>query len=194
MSATPTLIMPSLDTLEAAVETRHRQMRRTRALRNTVLYLLVVAALVVLGMVLAFPVLRINGASMAPTLQNDSLVLVAEAPAYETGDVVAFHHNNDLLVKRVVATGGDWVSVDETGSLLVNGEPIVDASPADSSASLCDIELPLQVPDDAFFMVGDDRTVSVDSRAKGVGCVDRERVLGKVMLCLWPLDRFGFIG
>ena len=57
----------------------------------------------------------------------------------------------------------------------------------------CDIELPYQVPDEEYFMMGDHRSVSVDSRNSTVGTISKEQIVGKIVFCCWPISEFGII-
>jgi len=181
--------MPSLQQLERElVRCRYRE-RYKRTLYSTVGVLLVVAALSVLITMLWVPVYRICGSSMAPTLQNGEIVIAVKTDRYRTGDLVAFYYGNKLLIKRVIAGPEDIVEIRENGDVYVNrtllDEPYVEEKALGNS----DIGYPLRVTEEHWFLLGDNRTVSVDSRDAQIGCVSQEQIVGRVVLRIWPLDK-----
>ena len=101
------------------------------------------------------------------------------------------HYNNKILIKRVIGSAGDWVDIDADGNVYVN-EVLVEEPYLDEKAfGECNIELPYQVPESKVFVMGDNRSVSIDSRNTAVGCVAEEQIVGKVVYRLWPLKDFG---
>ncbi len=176
------------------------EMKRLRYRRNfrktvwdTINSLLVVAAIAVLVSMLFLPVLRVTGSSMTPTMQNDELVICSKNSNFESGDIIAFHFNNKILLKRVIGTAGDWIDMTEDGTVYVNGEKLYEPYVDELAYGECDIEFPYQVPDNRIFVMGDHRAVSVDSRSTSVGCIADEYIIGKVILRLWPWERVGTI-
>ena len=169
--------------------------RYRRNFRKTIIStfssLVVVAAVAVLISMLFLPVLRVTGASMTPTLQNDQLVICNKYADYESGDVVAFYYNNKILVKRVIAFPGDWVNLDAEGNVFVNGQKLEEPYLADKAYGDVNIQLPYQVPEGKYFVMGDHRSTSADSRNTAVGCVAEEQIVGKMVLRVWPLSAFG---
>ena len=141
----------------------------------------------VLVATLWLPVLQIYGSSMTPTLEEGDIVVSIKSKTYETGDIVAFYYNNKILIKRVIAGSGDWVDLDEDGTVYVNGEKLDEPYVKDKAFGECDLELPYQVPESRIFVMGDHRSVSVDSRSKAVGCVAEEQIVGKLVCRIWPL-------
>ncbi len=173
---------------------RVQQRRRCHsALRCTVYTLLVAAAAAVLLVTLWLPVLRIYGSSMTPALHSGDLLLAVRTDALQRGDIIAFYCNNVILVKRVIGLPGDWIDLDADGTVRVNGqvweEPYLD----EKALGECNITLPFQVPDGRWFVLGDHRSTSVDSRHTAVGCISQEQLVGRVVFRLWPLKRLGGI-
>ena len=107
--------------------------------------------------------------------------------------LLPFYYNNKILVKRVIANTGDWVDIDEDGYVYVNGEKLDEPYLEDRAFGETDIKLPYQVPDKRIFVMGDNRSVSVDSRNTSVGCVAEEQIVGKIVYCVWPFSNFGAI-
>jgi signal peptidase I len=130
---------------------------------------------------------------MTPTLVEGQFVVSVKGTDFQQGDLVSFYIGNKLLVKRVIAGPGDWVDIREDGTVLVNGEEIHEPYVRDKAFGQCDLELPYQVPESRYFMMGDHRETSVDSRSTVIGCIARDQIVGKIVLCVWPLDDFGVI-
>ena len=167
--------------------------RFVSALYSTIGTMLVVAAIAVLIANLWLPVLQVTGASMSPTLEEGQVLLANKGSNLETGDIIAFYYNNKILVKRVIAVAGDWVYIDETGKVYVNDIAIDEPYLTDKALGNCNIEMPYQVPESQIFVMGDHRSVSLDSRNTTIGCISEEQILGKVYYCLWPVDSLGKI-
>ena len=176
-------------------ELEHERYRKTFAgtLRSTIYALITVAAAAVLVAVLLLPVLHIYGTSMSPTLDEGNFVVSVKSSRFETGDVVAFYYNNKILVKRVIAHAGDWVDIDKDGTVYVNQVKIDEPYVTEPAFGECDIELPYQVPESRIFVMGDHRSVSVDSRSTTVGCVAEEQIVGKIVFRIWPMNVFGAV-
>jgi len=100
---------------------------------------------------------------------------------------------NKILVKRVIAGPGDWVDIKEDGTVYVNGEELIEPYLSEKAYGDADIEFPYQVPDERYFVMGDHRETSVDSRHSAVGCVSEEQVVGRLIFRIWPLDKLGGI-
>ena len=143
---------------------------------------------------LFFPVLKIYGNSMSPTLDEGQIVVALKGSSFDTGDIIAFYYNNKILVKRVICGAGDWVNIYEDGSVLVNGSLLDESYLSEAAYGACDLELPYQVPEGQIFVMGDQRLSSIDSRSSIVGCVSQEQIVGRIVLCIWPLRDFGPVG
>lgn len=184
---------PTLEQLEKELKREKYQKQYGKVMRSTVYTLITVAAVAVLVATLWMPVLQIYGSSMTPTLTDGNIVLSVKASKLESGDVVAFYYNNKILVKRVIAQPGEWVDIEEDGSVYINNVEISEPYVEDKAFGDCNIELPYQVPESRIFVMGDHRSSSVDSRNTAVGCVAEEQIVGKLIFCIWPLSSFGVI-
>ena len=185
------LAMPSTEAIEQELKRVRYNERYVKTFRSTVNILITVAAIAVLIATLLLPVLQIYGASMTPTLYDGELVVSVKTSEMEKGDVIAFYYNNKILVKRVIASAGEWVEIDEEGNLYINGELKDEPYIQDKALGECDIEMPYQVPEGRIFVMGDHRSVSVDSRSSSVGCVAEEQIVGKLVFKIWPLKNIG---
>lgn len=189
----PLPAVPAVQQLETELKRETYQRRYRRMLRSTISTLIVVAAVVVLVSNLFLPVLRIYGSSMTPTLVDGNIVAAVRDGSYARGDVIAFYYNNKILVKRVIGLPGEWVDIDEQGNVSIDGEPLDEPYLEEKALCECDVELPYQVPDGRYFVMGDHRSVSSDSRSSEVGCVPEEQIVGKLIFRIWPLNEFGII-
>ena len=184
-------VLPTVQQLEAELKREKYRGRYWKMLRGTVAVLVVVAATAVLISNLLLPILRIYGSSMTPTLVNGNIVAAVRNGTYQRGDIIAFYYNNKILVKRVIGMPGEWVDMDENGTVTIDGEPLEEPYLTEKALGECDIELPYQVPEGRYFVMGDHRSVSSDSRSSQVGCVSEEQIVGKLLFRLWPLDEIG---
>lgn len=183
--------LPTTEQIEKERARLRHKSRYSRTLRSTIAILVVVAAVAVLVATLWMPVLRIYGSSMAPTLDDGQIVISLKTTDFKTGDIAAFYYGNKLLVKRYIAGASDWVYIDEDGTVSVNSIELDEPYIAEKAFGQTNIELPYQVPDKRYFLMGDNRESSVDSRNTAVGCASDDQIVGKVVYCIWPLDRFG---
>ena len=185
--------LPSLDQLESELKREKHKKTYGQALRSTIFTLIVVAAAAILVVVLFLPVLQITGNSMSPTVKNNDIVAALKKKDYSPGEVIAFYYNNEVMVKRVVATGGDVVTIDSDGVVYVNGTMLREDYITEKNAGVSDIEYPFTVPDGTYFVLGDNRYMSIDSRVSQVGCVDKSLVAGKIILRVWPFTRISVV-
>ena len=186
--------IPQLEELQQ--ELRHERYKRRfrRVLRSTVDALIVVAAIAAIIATLVFPVLQIAGTSMEPNLNDGDIVLLAKTDKLETGDLCAFYFSNKILIKRVIATPGDYLWIESDGTVFVNGTELDEPYLQEKSLGECDIEFPYQVPENAFFMMGDQRETSIDSRSSVIGCVTADQIIGKILCKFWPLKELEWLG
>ena len=164
-----------------------------RSLKSTVGILLVTAAVVVLMSFLMFPVFRIYGGSMSPTVKEGEIIVSLSGSKFTSGDVIVLTYNNKLLVKRVIAGPSQWVDIDLDGNVYVEGELIDEPYLQEKAFGDCNITLPYQVPDGRYFVMGDNRATSQDSRNTAIGCVADEQIIGRAILRVWPLREFGVL-
>lgn len=160
---------------------------------NTVGTLVVVAAAAILVANLWLPILQVTGTSMSPTLQEGQVLMASKGHDFKTGDVIAFYYNNKILVKRVIAMPGDWVNISEDGTVYVNDIAIDEPYLKEKALGDCNIELPYQVPESKIFVMGDNRSVSLDSRNTAIGCISEEQVVGRITFAIWPLSKISKI-
>lgn len=185
--------VPSLTEIQSERKRIRRGTYYRQALRGTVSVLLVVAAVAVLITTLFLPILQISGDSMSPTLEHDEIVVLLKTKKFERGDLIGFYHQGKILLKRVIALPEDEVAIDADGNVYVNGELLEEPYVTDKGLGDCDLEFPYKVSGTSYFVLGDRRSNSVDSRNSVVGAISRDDIIGKVFIRVWPLPEFGFV-
>ena len=175
-------VRPTTEELTRELKRVRYNERYGRTIRSTIYILITVAAASILVATLVFPIFRIYGSSMSPTLEEGDIVASLRTAKFEHGDLVAFYYNNRLLVKRVIASGGEWVDIDQDGNVYVNNQLLDEPYVADKTFDFdtqMNIEIPYQVPDGRIFVMGDHRSTSVDSRMKEIGCISDDEIVYK---------------
>ena len=184
--------LPTKSQVEAERKRYRRQKAYKKALRGTVYVLTIVAAVAVLIATLVLPVLQIEGTSMEPTLSNGDIVLLTNTTRFDRDDLCGFTWNNKLLVKRVIGLPGDWIEIDTDGTVYRNGEKLDEPYVQQQAFGECDLEFPFHVPQEQYFVIGDMRESSIDSRNTLIGCISKDQIVGKVFFRIWPFKSMQF--
>ena len=184
--------LPTIKQVETERKRYRRQKAYNKALSGTIYVLTIVAAVAVLIATLVLPVLQIEGTSMEPTLVNGDVVLLTKTTSFDRGELCGFSWNNKLLIKRVIGIPGDWIEIDTDGTVYLNGEKLDEPYAEQLSVGECDLEFPFQVPQEQYFVLGDMRESSIDSRNTLIGCVAKDQIVGKVFFRIWPFKTIRF--
>lgn len=188
-----TVAVPSLKEIQKERKRIRRGNLYWQALRSTIAVLVVVAAVAVLITTLFLPILQISGDSMSPTLEHDQIVVLLKNKSFDRGDLIGFYFQGKVLLKRVIALPGDEVAIDADGNVYVNGALLDEPYITEKTLGDCDLEFPYKVPGTGYFVMGDQRSNSVDSRNSVVGAIPQEDIIGKVCIRVWPFPKFGFV-
>ena len=187
-----TVPLPTKKQVETERKRYRRQKAYNKALGGTIYVLTLMAAIAVLIATLVLPVLQIEGKSMEPTLVNGDIVLLTKTTTFDRGELCGFSWNNKLLIKRVIGISGDWIEIDTDGTVYLNGEKLDEPYAEQLAMGECDLEFPFQVPQGQYFVLGDMRESSIDSRNTLIGCVDKDQIVGKVFFRIWPFKTVRF--
>lgn len=183
--------LPSVELLRNELNRENYRKRFASSMKSTFFTLVVVAAVAVLVATIWLPVLQIHGSSMTPTLNEGEIVVSVKTKSFESGDLVSFYVGNKLLVKRYIAGPGQWVEIDASGNVYVDGQVLEEPYLEEKALGNCDIEFPYQVPDNRIFCLGDHRATSLDSRNTAIGCISEDEILGKIIFRIWPREMIG---
>ena len=178
--------LPSIHQIESERKRYRWKKAYIKALQGTISVLTYVAAIAALVATLVLPVLQIEGTSMEPTMKNGDIILLTKTHQFDRGEICGFAWNNKLLIKRVIGIPGDWIEIDTDGTVYRNGEKLEEPYAQQIAFGECDLEFPYQVPPEQYFVLGDMRESSIDSRTTLIGCVEYEQIIGKAFVRVWP--------
>ena len=187
------IAIPTTAQIEAEILREKYNRKYKQVLKSTFYSLIVVAAVAVLIATLAFPVLQISGSSMEPTLNDEEIVVLLKTTNMKKGELCCFSYQNKLLIKRVIGLPGDQINIDQDGYVYVNGELLDEPYVVDRTLGESDITYPCYVTENHYFVLGDHRSTSVDSRNSVIGLVSEEYIVGKIFFRVWPFDSISLI-
>ena len=187
------LEFPSSVQIEKAIAKEKYSRKYKKVLKSTLSSLIVVAAIAVLIATLALPVLQIQGSSMEPTLNDEEIVVLIKTSNLKRGQLCCFSYQNKLLIKRIIGVPGDSILINEDGYVFVNNEPLDEPYILDRALGECDVDFPVHVTENHYFILGDHRSTSIDSRSSVIGLVESEQIIGKIFFRIWPFDSVGRI-
>ena len=185
--------IPSMTAIQRERKRIRREFYYWQSLRGTISVLVVVAAIAVLIATLFLPILQISGDSMAPTLEHDDIVVLLKTKDFDRGDLIGFYYQGKILLKRVIALPEDEVVIDSEGNVYINEELLEEPYITEKGLGDCDLEFPYTVPGTGYFVMGDRRSNSVDSRNSVIGSITQEDIIGRVAIRVWPLSKIGFV-
>lgn len=186
--------LPELELLQKELKRERYKRRFRRLLRSTTNALVVVAAVAALVATLVLPVLQIAGTSMEPSLNDGDIVLLVKTDRLKTGDLCAFYYSNKILIKRIIGVPGDYLWINPDGTVYLNGTELQEPYITEKALGECDVEFPYHVPENHYFMMGDHRETSIDSRSTVIGGIAEDQIIGKILCKIWPIKEFQWLG
>ena len=173
-------------------EPRRKKKKPARTVLKVFLILLLTVLVLAIGasvyMVMQYGYV-VYGTSMAPSLVEGDLVLAIPKSLPVTGDLVSFNNGDRVLIKRAIGCPGDEISVSEDGRVTLNGIELNESYALFTEGDAGDVSYPLTVPEHFYFVMGDNRASSVDSRYSVLGMVSEQDINGRIFLRLWPMRR-----
>lgn len=173
-----------------------------RELLNTAIYLLCVLGAVWLVITFVGQRTEVEGASMENTLHNgDNLIVDKLSYRFhdpERFDIIVFpfqFQDNTYYIKRIIGLPGETVQIMDDGSIYINGERLEENYGMEviKPETIGRAAEPIELGDDEYFVMGDNRNNSSDSRTDMVGNIKRENIIGKAWLRIWPVSDFGVL-
>lgn len=179
----------SVKEIETELNRTKYNQKYMKILRSTIYSLIIIASIATIIATLIMPVFEVNSNSMSNTYNQGDIVASIKTKKINQGDVIAFYHGNKILVKRVIATSGSWVVINEDGNIYVDGSLIDEPYIENKEPFEYNIEFPYQVPDSSYFVLSDIRKDMIDSRNKEIGSISQSDVIGKILFRIWPLKK-----
>ena len=165
----------------------------SKILTNTLFVLIIILAIGSIITTLFMPVVEVTNSSMIPLINDGDIVLTYKTNKFKQGDVVAFYHGNKILIKRVIGISGDYVNIDVSGNVYINGSLIQEDYVKELKKGNSNVSFPLQVPANSIFVLSDVRDNIFDSRIEEIGSVKESDIIGKVILKIYPINNIKFI-
>ena len=128
-----------------------------------------------------FQVVNYNGSGMEPELKGGQTLIIRKTKKVTDGDIIAFYYNNQVLVRRVICTGGRQLEISKEGAVTVDGKALEEPYVQELTLGQCDLKFPYQVRSDTVFVMGDNRLEAMDSRLESFGPIPEDRIIGKVI-------------
>ena len=171
-----------------------------REILSTSLYLLVVLCITYLVIHFVWQRTQVSGSSMEPKLSNNDNLIVDKITYRfkdpERYDIIVFpfeYEDNTYYIKRIIGLPGETVYIDKEGNIYIDGEVLEEAYGREVIREPGRAYEPIKLGDDEYFVMGDNRNNSTDSRDPSVGNVKKNRIIGRAWLRIWPFNKFGFI-
>lgn len=162
-----------------------------KGLKTILIYLIATIIIVLSGAIIIIKndlkVIEVTGHSMYPTLTEKNYVLSTNYDELKNGDIILFKHEKTRMIKRVIGIPGDTISITEDGQVYVNNELLKeDYINKHQGQFQNEIKYPITIPEGEYFVLGDNRLDSLDSRIISVGNIKEEEIIGKIAFVLYP--------
>ncbi|MCM1088171.1 MAG: signal peptidase I [Muribaculaceae bacterium] len=171
-----------------------------REILSTSLYLLVVLCLTYLVIHFVGQRTQVSGSSMEPKLSDEDNLIVDKITYQfkepERFDIIVFpfqYKEDTYYIKRIIGMPGETIYIDGAGQIYINDEILEESYGKEVIQDAGRASAPITLKDDEYFVMGDNRNNSTDSRDITVGNIKRDSIIGRAWLRIWPFGKFGFI-
>lgn len=171
-------------TAEQVQQKRENKKQVLRHLWKWIMAAVLLAVLLLNVFTHIFQIVRYNGTGMEPSLKGGQTLVIQKTQKVDQGDVIAFYYNNQILVRRVICTGGNQIEIDQQGVVSVGGKVLSEPYLKNTTLGQCNITFPYHVRTGTVFVMGDNRLEAMDSRLEEIGTVPVDRIIGKVIFQL----------
>lgn len=162
-----------------------------KTISKMLIYLIATIIIVLIGAIIIIKndlkVIEVTGHSMYPTLVEGNYVLSTNYDELKNGDLILFKHENTRMIKRVIAIPGDTISITEEGKVYINDVLLEEDYITEHQGDFeNEVKYPLTIKEGEYFVLGDNRLDSLDSRVLSIGNIKEEEIIGKIAFVLYP--------
>ena len=158
-----------------------------KAIRTIVITIILLSLVILMVRVFDIRVIKVSGHSMYPTLIENNYVLSTKENKLQNGDLILFEYENIKMIKRIIGVPGDKIEVKDNGDVYINDSYLDESYKHDHVDEFKnEVTYPITVKEGEYFVLGDNRDDSLDSRILSVGNIKREDIIGKVWLSIYP--------
>ena len=153
------LEIPSIESLREELAREESRCDFRKTLWNIAVVLIASAAITALIATRLFMLVRINGNSMEPAMEEGEIIVIRQTKETAPGDMIGFYYGGRIFLKRVIGSEGDWIDIDQDGNISVNGEILEEPYAVEKSLGKCDLEFPYEVPEEKVFTLSDNTNI-----------------------------------
>lgn len=158
-----------------------------KAIRTIVITIILLSLVILMVRVFDIRVIKVSGHSMYPTLIENNYVLSTKENKLQKGDLILFEYENIKMIKRIIGIPGDKIEIKDNGDVYVNDSYLEETYKHEHVDEFKnEVTYPITVKEGEYFILGDNRDDSLDSRILSVGNIKREDIIGKVWLRIYP--------
>lgn len=153
--------------------------------KNKIIFILIVVFLIFIGSK-NITYYRIFSDSMYPTYKKGDYVLTINKKEYKKGDIVFIKKHNKIILRRIIAIAGEEIDINSDGNVFINSKFQLEPFIKNKSKEPINIKLPKKIEKGTYFVMGDNRNKSLDSRINSIGLISKDDIIGKLLFKMIP--------